>query len=401
MENIYFAKQKIFNRSNKVFANELLYRDTAYGIEEFPTDIKATSHVLVNVLLNINEVLNETGIVLVNIDEDFLLSGMVDLLDHKKFMLEILETVELNDKVISKIKQYHKRGFKFAIDDFDCSAKMIKQFNPIFPYVHLIKVDVIESQAENIKNIITKFKKLGLKVLAEKIETQEEYEKYMAMGFDLFQGYYLQRPEIVEVSKGKDLTRLIILNLVKMIKNDVGTKELENYIKQRSDISLKLIHFLNAQGKFTVEVESIVQVITLLGRDRLLRWLLLYLYSEISNDPVSEIILAITLRRATLMEDKALGSDKDKAYLAGMFSMIGALFDCSNEEVVKDIQLDSDILDLIVRKQGKFLSSLLESEVKERAYLKRLCADNFHKMNQLDVLYALEMSGVEIDIDKI
>lgn len=401
MSNVYFAKQRIFTRNNNIFAHELLFRDNQYGIKNFPTNIKATSHVLINVLLNIHEVLDETNVVLINVDEDFLLSGMVDLLDKKKFMLEILETTDLNDKVISRIKQYHKRGFKFAIDDFDCSAAMIKQFNPVFKYVHLIKIDVIESEAKNIRTMVARFKKSGLKTLAEKVETKEEYESYLDMGFDLFQGYYLHKPQTVEVKRGKDLTQFIILNLIKMIKNDADTKALEKYIKQRSELSLKLIQFLNAQGNFDGEIESIVQVITLLGRDKLLRWLLLYLYSEISDEPISKIILAIACNRATMMESLALEKDKDKAYLAGMFSMIGALFDMSNKEVIKDIKLDSDITDLIVRKKGKFLSGLLKAEQKEHVYLKKLCADNFQKIDPLDILYTLEMNGVDIDISQL
>lgn len=401
MSNVYFAKQRIFNRNNNIFAHELLFRDNMYGIKNFPTNIKATSHVLINVLLNIHEVLNETSIVLINVDEDFLLSGLVDLLDKKKFMLEILETTKLTEKVIAKIKQYHRRGFKFAIDDFDCTPEMIKQFDPVFQYVHLIKIDVIESSPVSLASMVKRLKKLGLKLLAEKIETQEDYERYVKMGFDLFQGYYLHKPETVEVKRGKDLTQFVILNLIKMIKNDADTKALEKYIKQRSELSLKLIQFLNAQGQFDVEIESIIQVITLLGRDKLLRWLLLYLYSEISDEPISEVILAIALSRATMMEEGASEKDKDKAYLAGMFSMIGAIFDTSNQEVIKGIKLDSDITDLVVKKKGKFLSGLLKAEQKEHVYLKRLCIDNFHKIDPLDILYTLEMNGVDIDLSQL
>ena len=127
MEKVYLAKQKILNRNNKVFAYELLFRDCEYGIKDFPTNMKATSHVLVNALTNINKFMKEDAIIFINVDAEFILSGLVNILDKNKFVLEILETIELNDKVIAKIKQYHKRGFKIAIDDFDCTAEMIKK----------------------------------------------------------------------------------------------------------------------------------------------------------------------------------------------------------------------------------------------------------------------------------
>jgi len=400
MKEIFLAKQKIFNRSNKVFAYELLFRDHKDGIRNFPTNIKATSHVLINVLTNINEILDETSIVLVNVDEEFLLSGMIDILDKNKFMLEILETTDLSEKVVSRIKKYFKQGFKIAIDDFDCSLEMIKKFTPLFKYVNLIKVDVIEAKPENLANVVAKMKKSGFKLLAEKVETKEEYELYLNMGFDLFQGYYLERPEIVEVPRGKDVTQLVILNLIKLIKNDSSIKPIESYIRQRPDLAYKLLKFLNNQDKFETKIESITQMITLLGRDKLLRWLLLYLYSEMSDDPVSEVILAMATARAELMEKNAIFEDKDKAYIAGMFSMIGALFDMDNAEIIKGIKLDRDITDLVIRKKGKFMSSLIKSELSEKAYLKSLCQNNFDKIDTLDVLYTLAENGINIECDK-
>ena len=397
MDKIYLAKQKIFNKSNKVFAYELLFRDHAHGIKNFPTNMRATSHVLINVLTNVSELLDETGIILVNVDEEFLLSGMIDVLDKSKFMLEILETTDLNEKVLSKIKQYHKRGFKIAIDDFDCSSEMIKKFTPLFKYIHLVKIDVLSSEPENLKNVVAKMKKVGLKLLAEKVETKEDYQNYLNMGFDLFQGYHLHRPEVVEVERNKDVTQLIILNLIKLIKNDANTESIESYIKQRPDLSLKLVKFLNSQSKFDVEIESIIQIITLLGRDKLLRWLLLYLYSEMSDNPVSEIILTIATARAQRMEDNATAAEKDKAYISGMFSMLGALFDSDTKDIIKDIKLDKDITDLLVKRKGKFLSSLLESEESERVYLKKLCVENFNKIDPIDIMYTLGLNGVSID----
>lgn len=401
MDTLYVAKQKIFTRNNKVFAYELLFRDNEFGIKNFPTNLKATSHVIVNVLMNVHEILDETNIVLVNIDEKFLLSGMIDILDKSKFMLEILETTELSEKVIARIKQYHKRGFKIAIDDFDCSAKMTQKFTPIFKYIHLVKIDVISSDEANLKKMVPKIKKLGLKILAEKVETQEEYQYYFDLGFDLFQGYHLHKPETVEVNRGRDLTQFVILNIIKLMKNNADTKEIEAYIKQRSDLSLKLIDFLNSHGNLNTKIESIIQAMTLLGRDKLLRWLLLYLYSEMSDNPISEMVLAIGLKRAEIMEKKAEPKEKDKAYLAGMFSMIGALFDTTNEEVVKGIKLDTDIMDLIVRKKGKYLSSLLEAEEQEQKYFKNACTENFNKINIVEILYLLEASDIEFDASRL
>lgn len=403
MNKVYLAKQKIFNQKGDLFAYELLFRDHAHGIKEFPTNIQATSQVLLNTLTNINtdELLGKNGIAFINLDEHAFTSGIIDILDKERFILEILETIELNEQVINKIKQYHKRGFRIAIDDFDCSTEMIIKFTPILKYIHIMKMDVMAAEQNNLKNVMTKIKKLGIKVLAEKIETKVEHDIYLSMGFDFYQGYYLHKPVVIEMDRYKDATYMIVINLIKLIKDDGHTTQIESYIKQRADLSYKLIKFINNQAGFTTRVESITQIITLLGRDKLLRWLLLYLYAEISDNPISESIMKIATKRAERMEEEAHHSDKDKAYLTGMFSMLGALFETDIRDIVKGLNMHKDIIDLIVHKRGKFLTSFKKAEQSEKEYLKQLVMNNFEKLDINMILYALEFGKIHIDKNKI
>lgn len=403
MGKLYLAKQKIFNGSGNLYAYELLFRDTAHGIKEFPSNIKATSHVIMNTLtnLNVDELLGKNGMAFINIDEHMLSSGIIDMLDKKRFILEILETIDLTENVINKIKQYHKRGFMIAVDDFDCSAGMIKKFAPLIKHIHIIKIDVLSHEPENLKPVMDKLKNIGIKLLAEKVETKEEYDKYKSLGFDLFQGYFLHKPEVVEIDGYKEVTHLVILQLIQLIKNDDETSKIEMFIKQRADLSYKLIKFINNQEVFAKPVESITQIIGLLGRDKLLRWLLVYLYSEISTNPASRTILRFALNRAERMEEDAHHRDKEKAYLAGMFSLLGAVFDTNIKELMHQVKMDKDITSLVVEKKGKFAHSLLKAEKEEKEYLKKMVMENFDKLDTAEIIYALEYSGVHIEKNRL
>ncbi|MCX6076848.1 MAG: EAL domain-containing protein [Campylobacterales bacterium] len=407
MNKVFMARQKIFNNMGKVYAYELLFRDHAHGIKEFPTNIKATAHVIINALTNINtdELIGDKGIAFVNIDEIILTSDIIDVLDKNKFVLEILETTELTEKVVNKIKQYYARGFKIAIDDFDCSAEMIKKFLPLFKYVHVIKIDVLEAHPQNLINVVEKLKKTGIKLLAEKIETKEAYNEYIKMGFDFFQGYYLDKPEVLEIDRYKESTQMVILQLIKIIKQDGETAAIEAYIKQQPNLSFKLLRFLNNQNRLSAKtndkIESVTQIITLLGRDKLLRWLMVYIYSEISTNPASEAILDMAIKRAERMEADASLQDKDKAYLAGMFSLLDAIFETDIKDLMKFVNLDKDINLLVIEKKGKFAPSFFKAEKIEREYLKKLVIANFDKISTADIIYALGFGGVPIDKDKL
>lgn len=403
MGKLYLAKQKIYSANENVYGYELLFRDNAEVTETFPSHLKATSHVIINTLTNLNTdaLIGKNGTAFINIDEKLILSGIIDMLDKKRFVLEILETISLNDKIIERIKSYHKRGYTIALDDFDCSAEMIKKFAPLLKYVHILKIDVQSVEAENIDAIMNKLRGIGTRFLAEKIETRNEYEHYKAMGFDLFQGYYLHHPENVEIESYKEVTHIVILQLIKLIKDDDETARIETFIRQKADLSYKLIAFLNNQLSFETPVESITQVITLLGRDKLLRWLLVYLYSEISTNPASKSLLTLAMNRAEKMEEEAHHKDKEKAYLAGMFSLLGAVFETNIKNLMAHVNMDREITRLVIDKKGKFAASLMKIEESEKEYLKKLVMENFNILDTVELIYTLEYSGITVDRTKL
>lgn len=402
MEKAYIARQEILDVNDNLIAYELLFRDHAFGINEFPSHLKATSQVVMNTLTNINiaDIVPKGVRAYINVDETVLLSGIIDILDKDIFVLEILETADLNEKMIEKITEYHKSGFQIAIDDFDCSSKMIQKFTPIFKYISLIKVDVMASNKENLKNLIQRFRNMGKKVLAEKVETKEEYDLYKAVGFDLFQGYYLSKPEVLELSIHKEATHIIILHLIGLLKEDADTSQIEKYVRSRPELSYKLIRYLNNKNNFESAIDSITQVITLMGRERLMRWLLLYLYSEISTSPISESTLILAQKRAQKMEEDAPEHMRDKAYLAGMFSMMDILFETDMKELMSHVKMDKDIVNLVTTKTGRFSDSLKKIEKEEKEDLKKIVCEQFNEIRVEDILYALEFGGIKLDNKK-
>jgi EAL and modified HD-GYP domain-containing signal transduction protein len=250
MSKVYVARQEIVNANGGVFGYELLFRDTKEGIAEFPEHLKATSQVLLNTLthMDLDEVIGPRGIAFLNADHTVIESNILEILDKERFVIELLETAELTPKVVEKMKLLKSRGFKIAIDDFDCTAEMVKKFSPILKYVNLIKIDVMAANPVSLRNVVSKFKKLGIRLLAEKVETEEMYRDCKTMGFDLFQGYAISKPETVEYSKMKDSTSLVILQLITMIKDNDETSEIEAFIKQRPELAYHMIKYINSNA---------------------------------------------------------------------------------------------------------------------------------------------------------
>ncbi|MBU1928204.1 EAL domain-containing protein [bacterium] len=402
MNIVNISKQKIFDSRNQVYAYELLFKDASNLPTTISSSLKGTAQLIVSSITSkeLDELLGTKTLAFINVDEEAFLKGILDVLDKDRFILNILENIELSEKVLAKIIQYRKRGFRLSLEHFDSSAKMIIKFKSLFNYIDIIKMDVLLSEPQNLEKVMAKFKETRVKLLAQNIETKEDFQLYKDMGFDFFQGYYLDKPETIEIVGSKDPTQFIILQLIKIIKDNNSTEELESFIKRQPDLSYKLVEFLNNSKNFDVTINSLTQVITLMGRDKLLRWLLVYLYSEASKNTASKTILELALKRAERMENEASDKLKDKAYLAGMFSMLSSIFETNIKDLMGHIKMDSDITSLVLEKKGVFAGSLMRAEQAERDYLKKIMLANFEKLNTTDLIYTLEDGGVDIESDK-
>ena len=394
---IYIARQPIKNINGKIVGYELLYRDSPDGIKEFPSHIKATSHVLVSALthLDLNDIVKDDQLFFINVDEKILLSGVLELLDREKCVIEILEDTAIDQKVKSKIKRLKALGFKIAIDDFDGSIEMIERFNPIWKDIDILKVDAISMNEENIIKLIPKFQKNKIKLLIEKIETKEELKTYFDLGFNLFQGYYIGKPEVISCRTLKDATQLIILKLVALIKTNAETTEIVKFIKKRPELVMNIMKFINNRGEDKKVVQTVTQAITLMGREGLNKWLILYLYSEIHANSDAHPLLKNSLKRAEAMEKASLPKDKDMAFMTGLFSMAGDLFEEDTDVILRSIRATPVLVNAITRKMGPFGKMLQKREFQERDFLKKMLNDNFDKIPLTHIMKLLEHNNIK------
>lgn len=404
MNIMRLSKQKIFNQKHDVFAYELLFKDMSNRYAGLSDSVKETSQLIMSTITNpeLDKMLGKKALVFINIDEATLSKGILDILDKDRFVLNILEDIKLDPTILNKIIQYKKRGFMLSLERFDSSADMLHKFRQLFNYIDIIKMDIALSLPENLEKIIKKLEGTRIKLLAQNIESKEDYRRCQDLGFEFFQGYYLDRPEEIEIVGPKEAAQFIILQLIKIIKEDnTANEKLELFLKKQADLSFKLIQFFNNSEKLNTKVESLPQVINLMGRQKLLRWLIVYLYSELSRNPASKTFLDLAIKRAESMEAEASDKNKDKAYLAGMFSLLGSIFETNIKELMAHINMDSDITSLILHKKGIFAGSLMRAEQAEKEYLRKIMIANFDKLYTTDLVNTLEGGGIEIDKDKI
>lgn len=382
------ARQPILDREGNVHAYELLFRDfNELNQANVSSDVMATSRVLINTMSNLG-VQNVLGSYpgFININEELIDMGVLESLEPKKFVLEILETSKINEATLAKLKALKEQGYTIALDDFDFSEAMFEQFKEVFNIISVLKIDLMECDWSTLPEMMAKIKPLGVLMLAEKVETKEEHEKCMDMGFDLFQGYYFAKPKIIEGRKISSAT-ISVMKLIDLMSKDCETQDIVEEFKRHPEITVSLLRYMNsASNSVGRQIQSIQQAVTLLGRRKLSRWLMLMMYADggKGQEPTENPIYQLASQRAKVMENitqfkfSANQELLDKAFLCGVLSLMDSLLGVSLKEIIHEFNLDEDLQQALLEEKGplgKFIKICRAQDRTQGAQMEDLAKD--------------------------
>lgn len=360
----YIGRQPIFDQEGICYGYELLYRSCDLNnVATFQDNAKATARVIVNLIHNIGlEPIIGHKVGYINVDESMLFSDAMLLLPKEFFGFEILEHTKVTIALIERIKHLYTLGYRFSLDDFDCSDAMIKAYTPLFPYIEIIKVDIQAIGMPHLSSALEKllpFKKI---LLAEKIETYEEYEACLKENFTYYQGYFFEKPVILS-GKKIEPNAAHALRLINCIQNNGNTSYIAQQFATCPELVYNLLRHVNSGAyKFSQKITSIQQMVLLLGPQRIISWLGLFLYGTPQSRPFGDELFNNAKFRAKLMEELSSICKKkelaNKAFLIGSLSLIDVYLNIPMHEFLNNIHLDDDIKTALLFKEG-FLGELL------------------------------------------
>lgn len=370
-DRIFVGRQPILDLDGAIYAYEILFRSAGKNYADVTDNLSATSSVLLHLLQNFGiETLLGTRKGFINIDESVIEQDIIGLLPAGKTVLEILETTKITDRLVEKIKEYRKNDYSFALDDFVFTGKNTENFRPIFNDMSFIKVDIRASTKMQIIKSINAYKGSNIKLLAEKVETREEFEFCRNAGFEYFQGYYFAKPLIVSAKKGIDPSVAGIISLINILREEKNTiRQFAEEMKRHPEINLNLLKFINSSAFYLkTDIMSIHHASALLGKDKLSKWLTLLLYAGKSMSPVENPLMQTALERASTMEILAEASGesiKEKAFLTGLMSLLNVIFEAPFDTFIDRFNVSSEIKQAIQgsdNRLGKLLKIVVMCE---------------------------------------
>jgi EAL and modified HD-GYP domain-containing signal transduction protein len=367
--DFYIARQPIFNVHKKLYAYELLYRGyTHFSLAEVSGN-KATTSLLSSVFLTEGVgVISGTRRCFVNFTEELLLKKIAYSFPSSRIVIEILENVKPTEEVVEAIRNLKSGGYTIALDDFVFHEKL----EPFVALADIIKIDIRLTPLTTIVKTLRYLAGYKVKLLAEKVETLEEFEKANKLGFHYYQGYFFSKPEKILV-KELASTKISLFSLLAEVNRKSTTLErLHHIISQDLAISYKLLRFINSAYFYRLEkVKSVKHAIAYLGEKELRRFIVLVIVSELAMEKPTELV-RLSLVRAKfceLLADRSiLAGYAQEVFLVGMFSFMDTMLDMEMKVVMDRLPLTDAVKDALVDRSGKlspFLQAIIAYERKQ------------------------------------
>jgi len=370
----YLARQPILNRARELFAYELLFRSSLQNsCDGLNLELASTSVLDTSFLIGFEKITSGRPM-FINCPRDFLLRDYVSLFPPKSVVVEILETVEPDQEIVDVCRRLKQAGYTLALDDFVDSP----EWAPLVALADIIKVDFRLTGQKERSAIVSRYAGKNIRMLAEKVETQEEFAAGVQMGYSLFQGYFFCRPEIMQHHDlpSSKLAYLELLHAATAPEFDVQRLALK--IKHEPSLTFRLLRYLNSAAfGLRGEVHSVAHALSLLGERELRKWIAVVSVGVLADGKPDEL-MTVPLIRGRFCELLAplagMPAHASDLFLMGLLSVMDAILDKPLDSILAELPVRREIKDALQAQKGLYWQLLDIAIAHERADWEKVSA---------------------------
>ena len=362
-EDIFVARQPIFAKDRSLWGYELLFRDSGSATAaKFSDPDDATSRVIADGYTLARASLAPEVRTLINFPERLLLSRFAQAMPAESCVVEVLESVSPSKQVLAALGALRMKGYTLALDDYAGQASL----DPFLAVVQVVKVDFAKLgyERKRILKLASQLRQPGRILLAEKVETPEDFDFARMLGFELFQGFFFAVPEIIPGRKisAAEGARLQLMH--ELGRDEFDVRRLTAAIEQDVSLTYRLFRFINsAMFSPGMTVDSVERAVVMLGQRQLVQWLRVVLLTETVQTPPARELVHLSACRARFLDllckaSAACRMPSESLFLLGMFSLLDALFGQPMAEVLTHMPLPPGIREALVERAGDLVAWL-------------------------------------------
>jgi EAL and modified HD-GYP domain-containing signal transduction protein len=355
----YIARQPILNREQSTHGYELLSRNGPENFFPASDPDVATVNTIDFSLLAASSALTTGLPAFINCTRNILLREVITLLPRDRVVVEILEDVVADEQTLGACDRLHRAGYQIALDDYVPTPNTMR----LLPFADMVKVDFLATNAARQASVAAEMRRRGIRLIAEKVESREQFDLALRLGYHYFQGYFFCKPQMLTMQDipCSQLTYIQILSIVHRAFYDVD--QLEQAILREPSLCYRLLRYLNSAAFGLFPIRSIRHALSLLGQREIQKWVSIVVVISIASERPSELI-ASTLTRARICEVLAplCSLDAAEAFMAGIMSLMDAILDRPMHAVIAQLPLTNSCKDAL-RGGSHALGKLLQLAV--------------------------------------
>lgn len=356
--DVFVARQPIFTKSQKLFAYELLFRDSYENTCTCTDGDQATSEVICNSFFAIGmDVLTGGKRAFVNFTENLIKKEIPLLLPKELVVIEILETVEPTAELIKACEKLKQAGYIVALDDFVFHPK----FMPLLDIADIIKVDFLTTTGHDRKRIMSSVGERNIKFLAEKVESRADFEQAVKLGYSYFQGYFFSKPLVLrgKAAPSSKINQLRVLRVLQELdKENFNFNAIEKFIMYDLALSYQLLRFINSAAFcLTNEISSVKHALVLMGKNEIVKWVSLIVMRTVGDNKTDGILVTSLVRAKfseLLAERVGFKGRESELFMMGMFSLIDVFIGRPLKDIMAELPISEEIKSALLGEYNDF-----------------------------------------------
>ena len=354
---VYLGRLPILDNKQNLVAYELLFRSDQHNVVTITDNSAASANVIIDTYgqLGIENVIGKRR-GFIKVDAKLLLNDAICMLPKKHVVLEILRSVEINEEVIQRCSFLKQKGYQLALSNV---THLDARFERIMPLINVVKINITAVSQSDLLSLIRQLRRWPVLLLAEKVESPEVARNCIALNFQMLQGFYFAKPEII-AGKRIDPSKLSLLKLLLLVVKDSEVSDIENELKYQPGLSYNLLRMVNsAASGLPSTINSIKRAIMIIGRKQLQRWVQILLYAAKQREGGSSDALMLTATvRGKLLESIAMAdrphdkNHQDRAFMVGVLSLLDTLLGIAMSELVGTLSIQKDMSEALLTRRG-------------------------------------------------
>ena len=384
---VHVGRQPIYDRTGDVIAYELLFRDTAGATRATERSAEATGRVIVSAFteFGLDQLVGERAC-FINVTREFLIGQFPVPFDPNQSVLEVVETVRVDDAVVDGVRKLVEQGYTIALDDFTLGTH-----ERLLEFATYVKIDLLDVDPAVVAESVHRCRAFPhVELIAERLETEDDLQRAMELGFTYFQGHVLGTPHVVSTPTLSPARVSRLQLLVALATADVDFDEVVELVARDPALSLRLLQATNsAASGLSNRVSSVAQAAALLGLDKVRQWVTLMLLSDYTTAGEDQLAATITRARTCRAVAERLDRPDEAAFTAGLLSGIAELTGQPPADLAKRLPLSPDLVTALVEGAGplgEILTAIREYEHGEPAALAALLTPDDAIRTYLDAL---------------